>query len=1102
MLRLRTMCILAVLGLGWGNLFAQTSRGTVTGIISDATGAAIPNAQVELRNQLTNTLRSTTTSEAGVYRFDAVDTANHTVTVKANGFATLVKRDVAVVAGQTSSLDLRLEVGQAATTVEVTAEAASALQVDSPVRGGSIATEQSTELPVVGRNPVLLALTMPGVSTNRFGFGVGTFSVNGSRGRANNFMLDGTDNNDSGIAGQSLQIRNPDAVAEVSVQTSNVDAEFGRAGGAVVNAITKSGTNAFHGTAFYLLDVTNDDAITNTQSLSAAVQQRGKPLPGTEQWFGGTFGGPIVKNKTFFFGAYHQQRRKSSGLRNLTAPTANGWVTLNSLFPAGRNSQADLYRQLTAGVTGSARPFPVVMGNNRPTVEFGNALVPIPLTFDDAQFLTRVDHQFSERDQLSVRYARVEAVNNTGGTGTGVFPGYETPSVAPVHNLAVSETHVFSPSFTNELRLSYARISFDFPNSASASGAQTTASYGIAGGLTALGVPIGIPQGRIQNNYTLQNTMSYTRGRHAFRFGLDLVEQRGRDIAPYRDRPQFTYQTSTGFSGFANFIDDFGGANGSVLFDFGSAVNYPKVLRQAYFFQDRWRPTNNLTLTLGVRYDYFGQPINALRTAAFSGLFNVNPQTLQGPYIEPSKVDLDKNNWAPVVGIAYSPDFKNGWMGWLFGDKKSVIRTGYQLSYDTFFNNILSNAATSAPNLVSTATNSIVTTALPRGLANLTAQVPRVARAVIPSDGQTLVSKNLVSPYTQRWTFGLQRELRGGFVMDLSYVGTKGTKLFINEDMNPLVPAYLQRTYQNVQPGYVLEQRLDTLQGGRLTRTNGGDSNYHGFQSSVNRRFRNGLLVSGSYTWSKNIDNASEVFGVAGNNQPQQAAFPSILGGQGAERAVSLFDRTHRAVFSYVYELPWMKQQRGFFGRLVGGWQISGVTTFESGAPLTVTNGVNADGIGGNLDRPDYNPAGRRNVRAVPVVTGGVVTGYINPDANNAPINPAEAMFIGLPTYTGNSPLRTGNLGRNTLRTPGIANFDVNFQKSVRLTERFSVQFRAETFNFFNHPQFSVGGQSPFAPAIGNLPANVTNSQAGQFLDPKVTDGGGRVIRYQLKLIF
>ncbi|MBC8166277.1 MAG: carboxypeptidase regulatory-like domain-containing protein, partial [Bryobacteraceae bacterium] len=287
-------------------LHAQTSRGTVTGVVTDQTGAAISGAAVELKDRQTNVGRSTTTNDAGLYRFDAVDLGAHDVDVRMAGFRNSLVRNFIVEAGQVATVDVRLDVGDTSVSVEVNANNVQ-LQVDAPVRGANLSTKQITNLPFATRNPVSLALNLPGVSTNRYGNGIATFSVNGARGRSNNFLLDGTENNDISVAGQGFQIKNPDAIQEVSVQTSQYDAEYGRAGGGVVNVVTKSGSNAFHGTVGALLDWTYDDATTNTQALSAGVRERGRPLPGTNQWYSGTLGGPVIKDRTFFFSSYQDE---------------------------------------------------------------------------------------------------------------------------------------------------------------------------------------------------------------------------------------------------------------------------------------------------------------------------------------------------------------------------------------------------------------------------------------------------------------------------------------------------------------------------------------------------------------------------------------------------------------------------------------------------------------------------------------------------------------------------------------------------------------------------------------------------------------------------
>ncbi len=246
--------------------------------------------------------------------------------------------------------------------------------------------------------------------------------------------------------------------------------------------------------------------------------------------------------------------------------------------------------------------------------------------------------------------------------------------------------------------------------------------------------------------------MTYLHGNHTFRFGLDVLKQRSRQFAPIVERGSLTYINGGGsWSGFANFLDDFGGSGGGPRRDFGSAKYYPFLTRQAYFFQDRWKVKDTLTLTLGIRYENFGQPLDSLRTSVYTGLFNIDPATLQGPFNQPNKAGHDNNNFAPTVGLAYSPSFEHGLLGSLVGNKRTVLRMGYQIGYDSFFNNIASNAQTSAPNVLATTVSSTVSATTPRGLGNTSGLLPTTSRAVIPQDNQTLVIKHLVNPYYQKW---------------------------------------------------------------------------------------------------------------------------------------------------------------------------------------------------------------------------------------------------------------------------------------------------------------------------------------------------------------
>jgi hypothetical protein len=1123
---------------------AQTSRGTVTGTVKDPNGGVVPGASVSLTNVDTSVTRDTTTNEQGIYRFDALDLGTYKITFLTPGFARLENTDIRVSANQTAVVDAELRLGGVEATISVVEQIGVLLQTEAPVRGGNISETQIKDLPFNTRNPVSLALTLPGVSTNRGGFGASTFSVNGARGRSNNFLIDGTENNDISVAGQGFQITNPDAIQEVSIQTTNYDAEFGRAGGAVVNTITKSGSNAFHGTVSYLLDSTADDAITSSQARDPEILKRGRPPFGIENIFAGTLGGPIQRNKTFFFVAFQDDRQRSNLQSQITAPTAAGRARLQQLFPAGTSPNADLYLNATqktiATPTNPATNIALGAdpnGADRGNIEFGTFFRNFNYLVPEQQTQARIDRTMGQRDNLSGRFLMDREIIPFGGTaGSPTFEGFDADFSQRLYNFLLAESHVFSASFTNEARIGYNRLDFGFPVSDPNGPGGTLPRIAVTS-ITSLGTSTSFPQGRIANNYIGQDTVTFLTGNHTFRGGVDFLRQISTQAAPYAPRGSVTFAAGGGYTAFADFMDNFGGSSGTTGKDFGSAVYFPALFRTATFFQDRWKVTPAFTATLGVRYEYFGTPFNTLRTPAFTGLFNVDPVTQLGPYALPNKVKSDKNNFSPTIGLAYAPKMGAGPLRFLFGENRSVFRAGYYIGYDSFFNNIASNAATSSPNIISTTITSSTTAATPRGTPNFINQIPTTAAAVTPLSSQTLITPDLVNPYYQRWSAGIQRELPKGIVVDISYVGSKGTKLYINEDVNPLVPPQLRQgtptNYPNCTPNTAvtaaqataqfptgtlcpLSGRYDNLQGGRLIRTNGGDSIYHAGQIEVKRRLASNLLVSGSYTYSKLISNADEVFNSlsGGIANAQSSQTPFLLGGDRSDRAVSLFDRTHRASFTYVLQSPLMKNQNGMLGHVVGGWEMSGVTTFESGVPFTVSNGVDADGIGGSaVDRPNVNPRGRRGVRAVPRTdANGFITGYVNPDDNNNPIDPGTAYFIGNPTYVAGLPgsvIRVGTLGRNTERTPGLNNFNVNVLKRTRISESATVEFRTEFYNIFNHPQFGTASVSPFSPT-GNpggsnfIPANVTSSVPGQFLkvDTPSSDGGGRVIRYQLKILF
>jgi outer membrane receptor protein involved in Fe transport len=1093
--------------------FAQTSRGTVSGLVMDPQQLGVPTAAVELTSNQTGVVRSSVTNEVGLYRFDAVDPGDYELSVRRAGFKVFRATSLHVGAAELTTLDVALEIGEVQQVIEVVTSPV-AVQTAAAVRGGNIRAEDILDLPYASRNPAFLTLTLPGVVSSRFLFSGATnsLSVNGTRGRSNNFMIDGSDNNDISVTGQAFEVRNPSSVQEVSVGTINYDAEFGRAGGAVINVITKSGTNQLHGTAGFVLDSTWDDAISSSLAPVPAIRARGHNLPGTEQQFDGTLGGPIQRNRTFFFLSYLELRQFSTSTAQTVSPTAAGRATLLRLFPPGANANADLLQAITAGYDGTFQTFNTPLGGGRPDIQFGQAITPYSQRLRIRQYGAKIDHRLGDKDTLAGRLLIDSELRPQGGEALS-FPSFFTSETLSATSLSVYHTHIFSPTMTNELRPGYTRFNDNYPLDPQSALGTAIPQIAIAGINTltqsVYGVRSNFPQGRLFNNYMLQDTMSIVRGEHTYRFGVDLMDQRARQAAPFNSRGQLSYGGSSGaglptFSGLANFLDNFGGSGGSAARTFGSATYYPSLFRQAYFFEDRWRATPNLTASLGLRYEYFGTPMNVIFNPVYTGLFNVDPVTLDSPLVHPSSVDPDRNNWSPTVGLAYSPSADSGLPGWLLGNHKASLRVGYGLGYDSYFNNITSNMVAGAPASLANSLPSTVTTANQRGVAGLSTLLPTRPPALTPFLSQTSASKNLVNPYYQRWSATLQRELPSHILLDMAYVGTKGTKLFVTEDGNPLVTPDLRAPLPaNLSPAATPQARVDPLQGTRTVRTNGGASTYNAAQFEVTRRFARGFAASGSYTFSKLIDNGSEIFTLGGTATLQNASVPAMFGGSHIDKGLSFYDRTHRLVFTYSYELPFLKSQSGPLGRFLGGWQIVGLTTYESGFPYSVLDGQDVDGLGGpNYDRPNLNPLGQPGVRAVPNATSP--TGYVNPDKGNAPIDPQQARYIGIANNTGNTRRPPGNLGRNTERGPGLKNWDASIIKNTRISERFNLEFRTEFFNVFNTPMYGRVSVSPFAPAQGNqlISANVFNSPAGQFLNANVLDGGGRVIRWQLRLRF
>jgi len=578
------------------------------------------------------------------------------------------------------------------------------------------------------------------------------------------------------------------------------------------------------------------------------------------------------------------------------------------------------------------------------------------------------------------------------------------------------------------------------------------------------------------------------------RFGVDLLRQLARQSAPVNSRGSLAYNTSGSTLGtvisFANFIDDFAGSSSSpIARQFGSPVYRPNLFRHSYFFQDDWRLASTFTLNLGLRYENFGQPANIFQYPAVTfdpALFAV-----------PNKINTDNNNFGPSIGFAWNPRpdsgfFANRFWSLLHGNGKMVIRGGFQTTYDTFFNNLLSNMAAANPNNVSNVSVvSSVTTAQPRGLSGLSARFAALSAAPLNplTSSSSQFAADIRNPYTDRWSLGIQRELPGSVIMDLAYVGAVGRKLFSNWEANPFQPNATKTA---------LGTRLNPAIGGRNFRDSSNTSNYNALQVEVRRNLKatafGGIQFDSSYTWSRNMDTVSEVFATNSNPATLSSAQRNRLQGDGRiDYGPSDNDRRHRWVTTVLWDIRGPKN--GLAGQILGGWTLGYIIPIQSGTPYHVTNGSDRDFDGATADLPDVgNWNAPIDSRGKPVSTTVCATGLQNIDTG-ACVTANDVRYIAVVTTNGGlffSEPNSQTLRRNALWTTGQVLANMEILKKISISERLKLEYRAEIFNFTNTQNFN------FVPSG----TSVFTTAPGTFLDFSQGSTGNRTMRMGLKVIF
>lgn len=1025
--RLTSVLALGLVALLPAIASAQITRGAISGTIRDASGLVAPGVTVTVTNVDTNATLTAVTDNLGFYRVAPLEPGRYTVTTQLAGFAPAEQRDVDVRTASEISINFELRPAGVGEAVVVVAEALELNRV-TPTITTTIPARAVVELPLPGgRNINNLILTTPNaVSTT----GQGTFAVNGNRPRNNNFMVDGSDNNDISVTIATSQIV-PEAVAQYQVLQNPYSVEFGRNSGGQINVITKSGTNSFAGDAW---DYYTSSGLYSRTNIEKASNLENPPRFNRHQ-MGLDAGGPIVRNNLFFFGLYQRDTQRPGPRPGTTVrvPTPEGFAALQNV-PLGPGqtaaSRQAILQQLRFlqdiyGQNPSLRNITTTLVNGVP-IATGQTNVNIvdPSTYHT--FLGRGDYRLRNNDTVTFRYSLndrsdVNAISNCafGERFCGNQKLIDT-------NLAASHTHIFSDAMLNEFRFSLVRRDLDFPENDPKSPTATIS------GLFTVGGNSNFPQSRLTNSYQFSDTVTRTLTRHTLKFGADIRYNDVDNNAAFDSKGTFTF----------NSLQDF---VNNRAFRFAQALqtsSWSTTQWQTFWFaQDDFRITPDLTVNLGLRYELSEVPL---------GMFGATDAESLGARV-PGPVGMDKNNWAPRVGFAWSPRTNNP----LFGDGQSVIRGGFGVGYDVLFYNLLTVNASNYPRVV-------VAEAL--DVANVYPSLLPVTGAAVfnPLASWVNSAEDTESPESRFYSLTFQREL-AAYLFEVGYSGSRGYEGINQIEMNPAVlspaQAALVASTRNAAaiPG-IQARRLFPRFGSRVTipaTTGPGDndvearSTYNAVFFSANRRLSDGLQFQTSYTYSRWYSNNDASLGEGGTDGSSQR--PQSMFDYEAEWSRSQFDRPHRFAASYIWEIP--GPDSGLLGGIIGGWQLAGVTQAQSGRPFTIVTGVDSSGDGNTgSDRPNINTGGR-------FAWDDKHIGFTN-----------DGHYV-VPLGTNNLPLANslgnGSAPRNSERGAGFWNTDVSLMKWFSMGGTRRLNFRADAFNVFNQDNHGNPVNNMSSPSFG-----------------------------------
>lgn len=1039
----RSLLLLIVLLIVSSFASAQTYRGSIRGTITDPNNAVVPGASINLTSKETNEQRTGAANATGEYAISSLPPGAYTIKVTGGGFSGF-SQDIVLNVNQELRVDVSLTVGTVGDFINV--PSTSDLKKDSPAISTVIANPQVVGLPLDGRNFYELTLLVPGASPAAQGSagsvrGDFSFSVNGAREDANNFLLDGVYNVDPKL--NTFGVRpSIDAIHEFEMLTSTYDSAFGRAPGAQVNVVLKSGGNDFHGSVF---EFYRNGALDARNFFAPANESKPKYL---RNQFGGSFGGPIKRDRTFFFGDYEGTRAREGITRITNVPTAlerAGNFTQSFFgvpidpftgmpFPGGIIPDA----RINAVGRAIAARYPLPNRNN-PLQNFVSS--PTQRDRNDS-FDARLDHRFNQSTEVTFRYSFGDRnlFEPFTGPNLAVVPGFGDTVKRRSQNVMAALTYVATPNLVNETRVALSRVAGSVTQEASTLNPQlglpvispnardAGLSFITITGFSPLGDEGNNPQNSVTNVYQILDTATYVHGNHLVKFGADIrfsQQNAFRDVES-RGRLQFSPFGQVTFNALGDLL------LGAPLLTSVARVDNAQHLRTHsynFFANDSFRVTPRLTLNAGLRYEYNSPPVDAADRANVFDLATRNLVQVGTNGVPRGGFDADKNNFAPRVGFA-----------WTLGDDgKTVVRAGYGIYYDQsplapgealYFNSPYfdNNIFFSLPGLPLTLDNPF----------------PAFFPFPLP-DSALAIQRDLRTAYMQHWNLNVQRQLGDNNVLEVAYVGSKGTKLLTARDINQPQPSALPPGLPFVpRPDFRFDD-IDLLE----SRAN---SNYNSLQARLQQRLSRGLTSLVSYTWSKSIDDASNFFSSAGDPN-----FPQNSYNTRAERGRSNFDVRHRLSVSYSYDLPFGKGRAyladaGWLTSALTGWQSYGVLTFQTGRPFTVALLPDIDNSGTGRSILGFGANDRPNVVG-------------NPQLNNR----SPEQWFNTSAFAFPPPGNFGNAGRNILDGPGYQNVNVSFLKNTQLKEDLNLQLRAEFFNLFNHPNFNLPDNFLGSPTFGRI---------------------------------